>query len=167
MPAKRKQHDISAEADMTPMIDMTFQLIAFFMVLINFADDNQNELVKLPSSELAKVPEAQISSPIVLQVSKEAKVIFNGDELPIGSQQLKKALQNEAAVLRAKNLDPSVANIIIRGHGLVQTGKVQELIKICQETKFEKFSLRAEQGKAKADSDYNLVPKKSNLGSRG
>ena len=26
------------ELDYTPMIDMTFQLIAFFMILINFSD---------------------------------------------------------------------------------------------------------------------------------
>ena len=39
---------------MTPMIDMTFQLIAFFMVLVNFADADQNARIRLPSSELAK-----------------------------------------------------------------------------------------------------------------
>ena len=31
------------EGDLTPMIDMTFQLIAFFMVLINFTDTEQDE----------------------------------------------------------------------------------------------------------------------------
>ena len=31
------------EFDMTPMIDMTFQLIAFFMVLINFDASDQDE----------------------------------------------------------------------------------------------------------------------------
>ncbi|MDP6717396.1 MAG: biopolymer transporter ExbD, partial [Pirellulaceae bacterium] len=29
------------EGDLTPMIDMTFQLIAFFMVLINFTQSEQ------------------------------------------------------------------------------------------------------------------------------
>ena len=42
------------EGDLTPMIDMTFQLIAFFMVLINFTQSEQNERVQLPLSELAK-----------------------------------------------------------------------------------------------------------------
>jgi len=28
----------ASEGDMTPMIDMTFQLIAFFMVLLNFSE---------------------------------------------------------------------------------------------------------------------------------
>ena len=35
----QRKHDYAiSEGDMTPMIDMTFQLIAFFMVLLNFAD---------------------------------------------------------------------------------------------------------------------------------
>jgi len=61
--AKRKEVEQTAEADMTPMIDMTFQLIAFFMVLINFAEDNMDDRVKLPSSELAKVPKGRSLRP--------------------------------------------------------------------------------------------------------
>ena len=38
------------EGDLTPMIDMTFQLIAFFMVLINFTEADQDERIKLPDS---------------------------------------------------------------------------------------------------------------------
>ena len=59
--------DISAEGDMTPMIDMTFQLIAFFMVLINFAEDNNNQTIKLPASEIASISlgQAQRSAGIV------------------------------------------------------------------------------------------------------
>ena len=48
----------AAEGDLTPMIDMTFQLIAFFMVLINFTEAEADQRVKLPESELAKPPDA-------------------------------------------------------------------------------------------------------------
>ena len=48
------------EGDMTPMIDMVFQLIAFFMVLINFTEADQNQRIHLPSSELAKPPDAPL-----------------------------------------------------------------------------------------------------------
>ena len=44
----------AAEADLTPMIDMTFQLIAFFMVLVNFSETEADARVVLPESELAK-----------------------------------------------------------------------------------------------------------------
>ena len=47
------------EADMTPMIDIVFQLIAFFMVLVNFTQVDQDARVVLPSSVLSKPPEKQ------------------------------------------------------------------------------------------------------------
>ena len=50
MKVKSKKPDL-AEGDLTPMIDMTFQLIAFFMVLINFSQTESNERVVLPSSQ--------------------------------------------------------------------------------------------------------------------
>ena len=53
MKVKSKKVDL-AEGDLTPMIDMVFQLIAFFMVLINFAQTESNDRVKLPSSHLCE-----------------------------------------------------------------------------------------------------------------
>ena len=54
MRLKAKGKGGMAKGDMTPMIDMVFQLIAFFMVVVNFSDADQNKLIHLPSSELAK-----------------------------------------------------------------------------------------------------------------
>ena len=62
MRVKSKKIDL-AEGDLTPMIDMTFQLIAFFMVLINFAQTESNDRVKLPSSQLVKPPEVPLGIP--------------------------------------------------------------------------------------------------------
>lgn len=143
---KRKVHDVSAEADMTPMIDMTFQLIAFFMVLINFAEDNQDQRIKLPASELAKPPEGPTESPVTLQLTKDGVVLFNGDEVPVAG--MKPFLLREAQVLKRSNKSVSQAHVIIRADGTTPTGKVQELIRVCQENQFEKFSLRAKQEKA-------------------
>jgi biopolymer transport protein ExbD len=73
MALKRKFDTKAAEGDMTSMIDMVFQLIIFFMVLINFSQDDQNQAIKLPSSELAKPAEAPLENPIVLNLA------FNGN----------------------------------------------------------------------------------------
>ena len=37
---------------MTPMIDVTFQLIAFFMFVLNFSEVDQDQRINLPLSEL-------------------------------------------------------------------------------------------------------------------
>jgi biopolymer transport protein ExbD len=131
------------EGDMTPMIDMTFQLIAFFMVLINFTQSEQNERIMLPDSELAKPPEAPLEYPITLHLTKEGTVIIGGEEVPIGG--LQPYLSREANVLRIRGKPLSDATIIIRGHKDARTGKVQELIKECQMSNFEKFALRAKE----------------------
>ena len=57
MPRRAARQIPEAEGDMTPMIDMTLQLIAFFMILINFSEGDQNQLIRLPASELAKPPD--------------------------------------------------------------------------------------------------------------
>ena len=131
------------EGDMTPMIDMTFQLIAFFMVLINFSQSEQNERILLPDSELAKPPEAPLDFPITLHLTKEGSVIIGGQEMTI--EGLKPYLSAEADVLRIRGKPLSDATIIIRGHREAQTGKVQDLIRVCQQTNFEKFALRAKE----------------------
>lgn len=145
--AKRKPLDVSAESDMTPMIDMTFQLIAFFMVLLNFAEDNQDQRINLPSSELAKPPDGPSESPLTLQLTKNAMVLFNGDEVPVAG--MRPLLLREAQVLKRNKKSPATAHVIIRADSETPTGKVQELIQLCQENQFEKFSLRARQEKAK------------------
>lgn len=143
MPAKRKEYAISAEADMTPMIDMTFQLIAFFMVLINFAEGDQDQRIKLPASELAKPPDAPLESPLTLQLSEEGKVFFGGDEVPV--DQMGSRLQTERNVIERQGKRVGDASVIIRADAKTKTGLVQELIKQCQQRGFEKFALRVKQ----------------------
>src|SRR5687768_6823520 len=123
--------DISAEGDMTPMIDMTFQLIAFFMVLINFADDNHNQSIKLPASELAKPAEAPADDPIVLQMNEYGQILLTGDFLPL--TEVKRRLLSQAQLIRRKKKDPKDATVIIRADGRVATKAVRELINACQE----------------------------------
>ena len=87
------------EGDMTPMIDMTFQLIAFFMVIVNFAEADQNERIRLPSSELAKPPDASPDQPITLQLTKNGTVLMRAEERSI--EGIKPLLLREKQVLDA------------------------------------------------------------------
>jgi biopolymer transport protein ExbD len=139
----KKEGMPSAEADMTPMIDMTFQLIAFFMVLINFSDAETNERIKLPASQLAKPPDAPLETPITLQVTKEGTVLYSAQELAVSA--LKAPLLLEKNLLERQKKSATDATIIIRADGETKTGVVQEVIKVSQEAGFEKFVMRAMQ----------------------
>ena len=143
MRLRKKTGASLAEGDMTPMIDMTFQLIAFFMVLINFTEADQNERIHLPISELAKPADVPFESPVTLQLTKQGTVLFIGKEVSLS--EIKTLLRWEKNVLTAKGGDVSKATVIIRADAYAETGVVQELIKACQDAGFEKFALRAKQ----------------------
>jgi biopolymer transport protein ExbD len=130
------------EGDLTPMIDMVFQLIAFFMVLVNFNQNEQNERIQLPESVLAKPPDHPLEFPITLHLTKEGTVIYAGQDVSMSG--LPAYLAQERATLSNRQSGEE-ATVIIRAHRDTPTGKVQELIKVCQESKFEKFALRAKE----------------------
>ena len=140
---KRKKGMPEAKADMTPMIDMTFLLIAFFMVIVNFSEAESNQLIKLPMSELAKPIEDATGTMVVLQLTDRypAMIFFRGRKLQMG--ELLPYLKNERVGIK----DPAEATVVIRADRFAQTGIVQKVIKVCQKAKFQKFALRVKQGK--------------------
>ena len=134
--------------DMTPMIDMVFQLIIFFMLLINFEEGEQNEEIQLPKSTLARPPEKKPEFPIVLHVAKDGMVIYNGQDVPIDAMGI--YMRREKDQLMSQGGDETT--VIIRADAIALAGKVQELIKVCQDPKnggFEQFVLRVKEDEVK------------------
>lgn len=141
------------EIDYTPMIDMTFQLIAFFMFTLSFADAEQNELVRLPGSELARPPDAPLEKPLAMQLAvyrdkndqlipgMPPYVIYNGDEVTV--ENMRANLVREREALERGGGQAANSTVIIRADKDAPTGHVQRLIRLCQETGYEKFVLRA------------------------
>ena len=131
------------EPDMTPMIDMTFQLIAFFMVLLNFGEAEQDARIRLPSSQLAKPPETALENALVVQLTGDNQVLFSGELMPIAG--LDEKLRREARFITLSGEKPEDATVILRADAEAKTGVVQEVIQKCQENGFENFALRAKQ----------------------
>ena len=135
---------VTAEMDMTPMIDVTFQLIAFFMFVLNFSEVDQDQRINLPLSELARPPEVAYDEPLTIQLTADETILFAGDQLtPDG---LKSALLREAQIIKA-HPDKKVTDVtvIIRADRFAKTGKVQEIIQLCQQAEFDTFALRGRQ----------------------
>ena len=139
--AKKRSSEI-LEGDLTPMIDMTFQLIAFFMLLINFSEVDRAEEISLPSSQLAVPPDVRPDYQIILNLEPTGSVKFGGQRIesidalgPIFRQEINSA--NREGVNNAGDIA-----VIIRSHEDTPTGKVQKLISKCQESELQSFSLR-------------------------
>ncbi len=142
------------EVDMTPMIDIVFQLIAFFMVITNFEQTQADERVKLPKDALAKPPTVKREFPLTINVGFERDTkgnkidpeawVFFGDE-QFRVEQAGQKLKDEQEYFKTIGTDPKEVTVEIRADAEVPTGQVQELIKMSQEYGFEKFALRATQ----------------------
>lgn len=145
MRVKSKKVDL-AEGDLTPMIDMTFQLIAFFMVLINFAQTESNDRVKLPSSQLVKPPEVPLEFPIILHVAEDGEIVLGGDSYT--AETLSVGLRKEIAVIESEGKSIKDANVIIRGHKDTAAGDIQEVIRVAQERELENFNLRVKEDRS-------------------
>ena len=132
----------TTDIDMTPMIDMTFQLITFFMFVMNFSEAEQDERIQLPLSQLAKPVEGAMETPITLQLTNSGSIIYAGELVAV--RDIGGYLEREKSVMLDAGKEPSAATVIVRADGRSKTGQVQDLIKLCQEKGFEKFVLRAE-----------------------
>jgi biopolymer transport protein ExbD len=141
--ARKKGGDPSTtDIDMTPMIDMTFQLITFFMFVMNFSEAEQDDRIQLPSSQLAKPVEGALESPITLQLTDKGSVIYAGELVAVSD--IGTYLEREKTVMLDAGKEPNAATVIVRADGRSKTGEVQEIVRKCQEKGFERFALRAQ-----------------------
>jgi biopolymer transport protein ExbD len=132
----------NTDIDMTPMIDMTFQLITFFMFVMNFSEAEQDDRIQLPLSQLAKPVEGALESPVTLQLTDKGTVIYAGEMVAVSD--IGTYLEREKTVMLDAGKEPSAATVIVRADGRSKTGEVQEIIRKCQEKGFERFALRAQ-----------------------
>lgn len=129
------------EGDLTPMIDVTFQLIAFFMLLINFSEVDRAEEIMLPSSILAKPPETRPDYQVILNLNPDGSIKFEGLEVE-KIEFMTSILEREIASAKREGVSPDQVAVIIRAHEAAPTGLVQKLIKQCQQQELVSFKFR-------------------------
>ena len=154
MKFKRTEPSIP-EPDMTPMIDIVFQLIAFFMLVTNFDQAQADERVTLPVDRLAKPPKTARTKEILVNIGylREKgtgnKLDPNPFVFQVGQKyriaEYGKLLATESRLVIKQHGEEAIKeySIVIRADSEVPFGMIQELIKLAQKSKYEKFSLKA------------------------
>lgn len=144
------------EVDMTPMIDIVFQLIAFFMVITNFEQQQADERVSLPKDQLARPPEKARENAFVLNIgferdldgniTDETPYVFFGDER-VTMDQIETRLRQEAAFYDTIGTDIADVTVEIRADAGVKSGLVQRLMEVSQQQgiEFQRFAIKATQ----------------------
>lgn len=132
------------EGDLTPVIDMAFQLIAFFMILINFSQVERTEEIELPKSFLAKPPAEPPDFQIRLNLTPDGNVIMAGQLIEKISQ-MRFYLEREIDDAQRQQVEPAEIKVIIRSHKDTKMGTVNELVRKCRESGLESFVFRVKE----------------------
>jgi biopolymer transport protein ExbD len=145
--------ELKAEPNLTPLLDVVFQLITFFMLVINFSSENYDQRVRLPVAELAGPvgEEARVSEDrLVLNVDKEGHLLISGEVQPLHKaiQTLKHQADLVKLNLKASGTkaDPSgtlPTTIILRVDKEAAFSSLYSLIKACEAQGFRKFQFKA------------------------
>jgi biopolymer transport protein ExbD len=145
-----------AEPNLTPLLDVVFQLITFFMLVINFSNENYDARVKLPVAGSARPVEGEEKASedrLVLNIDKQGHLLMSGQLLP-ASKALQEIKHQAALVklnLTAAGLKPDESGglpttIIIRADRDTPFSSLFTLISACQANGFRKFALKAMSG---------------------
>jgi len=140
---KRKQEKL-LEGDLTPMIDMAFQLIAFFVLLINFSKIEKTEEINLPDSTIVQPPDAPPEYDFILNLREDGTVFLRSLQVcDIDSlDQLEPRLQQEISAAARLRVAKNQIQVVIRGDVSARTGDIQRLMNKCKEFQLEVFNLR-------------------------
>jgi biopolymer transport protein ExbD len=138
----------NAEPNLTPMLDMVFQLITFFMLVINFKSASMDLSLKLPVIGSARPVDMKGADELlVLNIDALGRLVVYGEY-----KEVDKYIANEAFVslIKARAANPKLqpgdelpTNVVIRADRAVPFKLLNHVIKTCQDRGFRRFSLKA------------------------
>lgn len=145
--------DVRAEPNLTPLLDVVFQLITFFMLVINFTADNYDRRVHLPVAGSARpVEDSQRISEdrLVLNVDRDGHLLVGNQAQPVNEAiatihhhaDLVK-LNLKASGLKFDKTKGLPTMIVFRADKDSTFASVMKLLNACQTQGFVKFALKA------------------------
>jgi biopolymer transport protein ExbD len=161
----------AAEPNLTPLLDVVLQLLMFFMMCVNFVNEQVNEDIRLPRSQAVKPMDKSDPDVLFVNVKPFALKEFQdrlpsdvlarvqdkfreGDEciLVLGKEPMRRndlrvwlKQQYDDAKLAAEQRGAKEVNtaVVIRAHREADYGQVYEILDMCKNVGFRRLMLRA------------------------
>jgi biopolymer transport protein ExbD len=118
--------------NMTPLIDVVFILLIFFLVSARFAQEDRELPVQLPSARSA-VPMTMEPQILVIGIDESGRFVVDGKGLPID--------RVETLIRQAVTDNPINQTVIIRGDRRVPFQHVVSVMDICQRLKVPTYKV--------------------------
>jgi biopolymer transport protein ExbD len=145
---------MSAEPNLTPLLDVVFQLITFFMLVINFSNENYDQRVRLPvagsARPLDETDQQVTDDRLVLNVDRQGHLLMTGQVLT--QQKAKEEIKHQADLVKRNLTSAGIklnaskdlpTTIILRADRETAFSSLYSLITACQANGFRKFALKA------------------------
>jgi biopolymer transport protein ExbD len=140
------QHAAKAEPNLTPLLDMVFQLITFFMLVINFKSAALDLSLQLPVIGSARPVEGE-DNLMILNINKDGDLRTTCAEKNIEAYIAREA---QADFLAAHAKNPKMlfgedlpVMVVIRADRATPFSKLNRVIKACQAKGYRKFAMKA------------------------
>lgn len=135
--AKIKRSSIASTLSLTPLIDVVFLLLIFFLVTSEFDEEEQRLDIVLPSATSA-VPMTSKPREIVIDVNAEGTVFLRGQET---------SLDELDRLLRiAVTSNPTNQTVVIRADRDSTFQPVVSVMDICNKTGVSDYSVTTQDG---------------------
>ncbi len=140
------QHAAKAEPNLTPLLDMVFQLITFFMLVINFKSAALDLNLRLPVVGSARPVEGE-EDLLILNINKDGELRTTCAQKNIDAYIAREA-QADFLAARAKNRkmlfgEDLPTTVVIRADKATPFSKLNRVIVACQKNGYRKFAMKA------------------------
>lgn len=141
----------SAEPNLTPILDMVFQLITFFMLVVNFQEASVDASLMLPVLGSARPLDTQGHEEVlVLNIDAGGQLRVYGN-LVDADKFLTEEGKNTRALANLRNPkrkpdDPLPVTTVVRADRNISFAVLNKVITICRREGFRKLSLRVMNG---------------------
>jgi biopolymer transport protein ExbD len=123
----RSEEEENFSLDLTPLVDVVFLLLIFFMVSTVFVDFKRRVDISLPTSKVS-IPD-EIPKAVELEITVDKQVFLNGDKVSLKSLEsaLKKidADKKKTAIIRADKDLPY--GDVVRVMGMLQSAQILDI----------------------------------------
>ena len=131
--ARTKQRTlVKTSLELTPLIDVVFLLLIFFMLATTFAKVITKLDIKLPKAR-AVGPQTDVSE-AVIEITVDGILAFNGKVMSL------EELDQTLAELGRKKPDQAV---VIKGDQMVNYGQIIKVMGLCKSNNLEKLGMAA------------------------
>jgi biopolymer transport protein ExbD len=142
-------HSASAEPNLTPILDMVFQLITFFMLVINFKTAAMDLDLKLPVVGSARPVDTQGQEDLlILNVNSQGQLRVYGQMVGDVAGYIANEAQASLLVARRTNAqtktgDELPSTVVIRADKSTPFAMLNQIVQVCQNNGYRKFALKA------------------------